>query len=55
MSEIARKRELLEAVQQLVKARQPSTTMIIAAVAALESVINDMTDTPVKLDLVELN
>lgn len=54
MSEISRKRELLEAVQQMVKARQPSPLMIALTVKALQDVINDMTDRPVKLDLVEL-
>lgn len=48
---VANRRKLIEATQALVRTSSPSIEQIKDAIVALNSVINDVTEVPVRLDL----
>lgn len=51
MSDVARRRHLMVTIQDLVKARQIGPEHIVAAIQALEAVINDVSSEPMALTL----
>lgn len=49
MSEVVNRRKLMEAVQVLCKASQPTEDMLMCALDAMGAVVSDMTGIPVQL------
>lgn len=48
---VVNRRKLMEATQSLVRASRPDIMQIKDAIVALNAVINDITEVPVRLDL----